>query len=179
MRVYLSPFPKSNWWTDLLHFLHIPHERKERVKVHYYDHWDAAATIAVIAAPVLKQLKERGISYTDQIDMEDLPEPLREANTASLSAEELPLARWHWLLDEIIWALENYVDDEAEDQFYSGNPGTFNFVPVEDRPEVSKLEIIDDPEDPFVIDREGLTAFYDRVRNGLRLFGKYYMNLWD
>jgi hypothetical protein len=31
----------------------------------------------------------------------------------------------------------------------------------------------------MIVDKEGLEKHQDRVDNGLRLFGKYYENLWD
>jgi hypothetical protein len=35
------------------------------------------------------------------------------------------------------------------------------------------------PNHTYVCDYEGIRKVYERIDNGLRLFGKYYRNLWD
>jgi hypothetical protein len=35
------------------------------------------------------------------------------------------------------------------------------------------------PNDTFKVDHNGMNKHNERINNGLRLFGKYYRNLWD
>jgi len=69
-------------------------------------------------------------------------------------------------MDEMIWAFEQIVDDNNEDQFY-------------DHSEVDDNADINQRAKQLKVDREGLEAHNKRIENGLKLFGKYYRNLWD
>jgi hypothetical protein len=84
--------------------------------------------------------------------------------------------RWNWVLDEMIFAFEHLVDDKWEEKFSSGH---INIVWVndEEHPKLKRME--HGPNHTYKCDYEGLQKVYDRIDNGLRLFGKYYRNLWD
>jgi hypothetical protein len=83
-------------------------------------------------------------------------------------------------MDEMIWAFEQLSDDDNDAQFHSG---------VSDIEwKVSKLdadgkpllwEMAKGPKDTRKFDRKGYMKHQERIRNGTRLFGKYYQNLWD
>lgn len=68
-------------------------------------------------------------------------------------------------MDEMIWTFEQLADDDSTSKFYT-HP-TEKFEKFEDRIAAIK------------VDREGLDAHEARIKNGLRLFGKYYRGLWD
>lgn len=192
MKVYLGPYPQSNWWTDLFHFLHIPYQRKTKVKLDYYDHWNAGDTIARVALPIIKVLKEKSLGYTEDIDNEDLPEELqldpvvfekylkepwnREKFEIS---DEFMVKRWKWVLDEIIWTMTNFLDESSEDQYYTGEHGELSFESDPERPGLSSLEIKEHPTNPLTVDREGLDKHWKRIKKGFQLFGKYYLSFWD
>lgn len=59
--------------------------------------------------------------------------------------------RWAWVLDQMIWSFGEIKDDVWEEQYYVN--GSINV--------------------------DGYNAHFDKIRNGLRLFGKYYLNLWS
>jgi hypothetical protein len=137
-------------------------------------------TLAYIILPMLKQLKEtkHGAPYVDD---EDVPEHLRSTSAPpkenEYDTDSNHFARWDWVLDEMIFAFDCQVGDnkEWEDQFYTG-VSDYIFVKVEGT-NVSRLE--HGPKHTRKWDKEGYTKFHDRMRNGYRLFGKYYENLWD
>ena len=128
--------------------------RKESVHLHDYDTWNMDHTLALIALPMLKQLKEtkHGVPY---MDYEDMPEHLQYDrrqydpravgdlfnNWDDFDREfERQVKVWEWMMDEMIFAMEQVIDDD--------------------------IEHIDD-------------MIFERIANGLKLFGKYYRSLWD
>ena len=126
MRITIGPYPDDG--TD---------DRIESIHIDQYDTWSMDCTLALIIAPMLKQLKEstHGAPFTDN---EDVPEELR-SETDTLGLGDTHFQKWDWILDEMIWAFSNYND----------------------------------------IKFECTSERWDRVSNGLRLFGKYYPGLWD
>ena len=131
-------------------------KRKENVHIHDYDTWSMDHTLALIALPMLKQLKEtkHGVPY---VDYEDMPEHLRYIQKQYSQTYELfpeddmwepefdrQVKVWDWVMDEMIWAMQQLVDEDKID------PETW----------YSK-------------------EFNDRISNALKLFGKYYRSLWD
>jgi hypothetical protein len=179
--------PICTAWMKFLDFIH---PRIEYVKIDHWDVWNMDHTLSPIILPMLKRLKEvkHGSGF---VDMEDVPEHLRVTTTEEWDSqhtfdfynEDVPIegvadihARWNWVLDEMIFAFEHLVDDTWEDKFSSGTIDTI-FVPCEDNPNLSSME--HGPNHTYVCDYDGLRKEYDRIDNGLRLFGKYYRNLWD
>lgn len=133
-------------------------EREIDVIVHSYDTWSADHTIALIALPLLKQLKEtkQGVPY---VDYEDMPEHLQynPRQYDARAVEDLfnkwddfnhefdhQVKVWDWMMDEMIWAMDQLVNEDEVD------------------PEVWYSK-----------------EFNDRMSNALRLFGKYFRSLWD
>jgi hypothetical protein len=133
--------------------------RKRRIKVHIDDHdlWSADNTLAHIIHPVLVKMRDAkvGTPFTDD---EDVPENIRSTAAKPKENEwdtdEFFEARWEWIMNEMIHSFECEIDDDWEDQFYS-DTGT-----------------------NFEVDFDGKKKAWDRRQNGLRLFGKYYHNLW-
>jgi len=130
-------------------------QRKEEVHLHDYDTWNMDHTLALIALPMLKQLKatKHGVPY---MDYEDMPEHLqydrRQYDQRAVGDlfnnwddfdEEFDhqVKVWDWMMDEMIFAMENVIEDDIK---YIGD-----------------------------------IEHHDRVATGLKLFGKYYRSLWD
>jgi hypothetical protein len=174
-------------WMKFLDFIH---PRIEYVKIDPWDVWNMDHTLSPIILPMLKRLKEtkHGSGF---VDMEDVPEHLRATTTEEWDSqhtfdfynEDVPKegvadihARWNWVLDEMIFAFEHLVDDTWEEKFSSGTIDTV-FVPCEDNPKLSRME--HGPNHTYVCDYDSIRRVYERIDNGLRLFGKYYRNLWD
>lgn len=143
--------------------------RQEDVFLDEWDSWNADNTIALIAAPLLQQLKltKHG---SGMVDDEDVPEELRSTSAPPKKNEwdtdaNLHL-RWDWVLDEMIWALTEHAKAEGDSKFY-------------DHSEVDEEADIMEQIDKIKCDREGLEAYNARKQRGFVLFGKYLQNLWD
>jgi len=128
-------------------------------------------TLAIIIVPMLKQLKEtkHGAPNVDCIDVPMKLQPTQLEVVRYREEGETDknfFKRWDYVMDEMIWAFEQIVDDNNEDQFY-------------DHSEVDDNADINQRVKQLKVDREGLEAHNKRIENGLKLFGKYYRNLWD
>jgi hypothetical protein len=147
------------------------YERKINVRVDCYDTWSADNTLGLIILPTLKLLKEKKHGHAI-VDDKDVPEELRSTSAPPLTQEQIDSGwldinsapRWEWVLSEIIWAFEQLVNDDSDDQFFTHyaepeSPGSI----------FNKCEM----------DQEGYAKWQARKQNGLLLFGKYYEALWD
>lgn len=148
-------------------------KRKIKVRVDYYDVWGADHTLALIILPVLKRLKEvkHGSPFVDLTDVPEELHPTEAAGPDNGYTDSTVHERWEWVLNEMIWAFEQIVNDDNTDQFYDhtdadaytkANPDDF-------MGSMDKLKV----------DREGLNAHNERIKRGTTLFGKYYQGLWD
>jgi hypothetical protein len=152
-------------YTPINYFLD---KRKQKIKVRIdkWDTWSMDHTLAHIIVPMLKQLKETKYG-APWVDDSDVPEELKSTSAPPKENEYDTdgnyFKRWDWVLDEIIWAF----DQKCRDDWESDN-----------------FKYEDDPTATFGVkliweDRDGRKAHQERMRNGFRLFGKYYENLWD
>ena len=173
-----EPYNPYNPWVKLLdpicvalqRFLDFVHPPINYIKIDRYDTWSMDHTLADIILPMLKQLRDtkQGAPYTDD---KDVPEYLRshmaQPKENEWDTDSLHFMRWDWILNEMIWAFEQKVDD-AEDQFFDHSECTTDKNPWNS-----------DNYKRVKYDKKGHTAWIKRKANGFRLFGKYYENLWD
>lgn len=162
----------DTWVNDVCVWVHSKRKRRERVRIDYYDTWSMKNTLALIILPMLKQLDatKHGIPYTDD---EDVPEGLNLRSTEAppkkneWDTDDNMQARWQWILNEMIWAFEQYtIDGEGDDQFF-------------DHSAVDKSASIPAQISQIKCDNDGYTAHWERIARGTQLFGKYYGTLWD
>ena len=145
------------------------HPEIRYVKIDRYDTWSMDHTLAYIIHPMLVQLKKdkHGAPHTDD---EDVPKKLRSYVASPKKnpwdTDENHFKRWDYILDEMIWAFEQELKDDDEEQFY-------------DHSESNDAKTWDEKMSKLKVDREGLEAHQKRKANGFRLFGRYYQNLWD
>jgi uncharacterized protein YukJ len=167
-------------------------ERTIKVRIDPYDTWSMDNTLAHIILPMLKQLRDtkHGSGYVDD---EDLPPQMRysdpkvDENGWDLG-DNWVHHKWDWVLNEMIWAFEQELDENWEDQFYHGTPNYVE-IPVSCNEDGFKIhQNVDESKDCFKlkqtnpdywVDYEGMKRYNERIQNGFRLFGKYYQNLWD
>lgn len=192
-RSWVGPFQIANWLqkvgvsedrchkigeklskTWLMKFCEWVEQKKKRnikIKIHNYDTWSMDHTLAVIILPMLKQLKatSHGVPNTDD---EDVPEGINLRESEAPEHEKWDVddnieKRWEWILNEMIWAFEQLNSDDGDNasQFF-------------DHSECEGLSFVDSI-GKVKVDQEGLKKHEDRIKNGLRLFGKYYQSLWD
>lgn len=162
------------------------------VKIDYWDTWSMDSTLAPIILPMLKQLRDTKHG-SPMVDLEDVPEYMRTTTTENYDSQKVfdfykedePEGydihkRWEWVLNEMIFAFEHLVDDSWENDFSSGEID-IKHVPYEwdenGKPTLYTTE--DGPNHTYKCDYDGLTKVYERIDNGLRLFGKYFRHLWD
>lgn len=154
-------------------------ERKVQIRIDNYDVWNLGDTLAMIALPMLYEFKKQGIDGAPHVDDEDVPEYLRTTALPPLTEEEenhgrvdaLWHQRWDWVVNEIIWAMEQVNDPEADSQFHTdADP---------EKPRMEEGITFEESMSRGKFDREGYQKFYERKRNGLRLFGKYLEGLWN
>lgn len=141
-----------------------------KVKIDKWDTWNMDYTLAVIIVPMLNQIKETK-QGAPHVDDEDVPEELRSTSAPpkenDYDLDENWFKRWDWVLDEMIWTFEQKISaGDWTDQYY-------------DHSNVDENADITEQAKQIIIDMEGLEKHQDRIKNGLRLFGKYYDNLWD
>ena len=144
--------------------------QKVSVKIHNYDTWSMDHTLAPIILPMLVQLKETKHG-APMVDMKDVPKELRatkaQQNKYAKGGDVDPkhFERWDWILDEMIWAIEQKNRDHWEEDYYGPYSEGEGGEPLGGR-----FEWTDD---------EGRKEHQARMTNGFRLFGTYFENLWD
>jgi len=143
------------WPFEFIRWLRGP--QKIQVRVDSHDTWNMDNTLAHIIVPMLKQLKAQKPGVPD-IDDEDVPEHLKHLLEKDVD-ERAEI--WNWIMDEMIWAFEQKTI-EWDDQYYS--------EPVNGTWTINN---------PMKVDKEGLEAHHNRMKNGFRLFGRYYECLWS
>jgi hypothetical protein len=143
--------------------------QKIYVRIDQWDTWSMDCTLAHIIAPMLQQLKD--VKHgAPRVDNEDVPESLwaNEAEVRNYECEGSTdihfFARWDWVMDEMIWTFEQKLRDDWDADYYGP------WISPEDGQDFGRFEWVDD---------EGRQKHEARMKNGFRLFGKYYEALWD
>jgi len=159
----------NSWLSKLCIWLHSKRKRKIKVKVDNWDTWNLDNTLAHIILPALKQFRGN-LQGGPKVDDSDVPPGIKSKDAPPVKSEfdtdEFWFKRWEYVLDEMIFAFEMHVDDEAESKFFDHS----QVNPKDDlKQQISKIGY----------DKKGLEAFQKRKQNGFRLFGKYYRHLWS
>ena len=166
----------------------IDKKKKRKVKVHIdnYDTWEMDHTLALIICPLLKKMKATG-NGSPKVEDVDVPEELRSTSApAKVTEWDIDanwVKRWDWVLDEMIWAFEQCsLNDKGDSQFnHNSDQLEILFKPIENSTNSAlDLNYQKNPDKPkYYVDYEGQKLHYERMNNGFRLFGKYYLSLWD
>jgi hypothetical protein len=165
------------WLYRFLSWIESKKKRKIYVRIDRWDTWSMDDTLAHIILPMLRQLKatKHGSPFVDD---EDVPEHLRSTAAPpkenDYDTDDNLHLRWDWVMDEMIFAFENKLDDSWEDQFREGEID-FAFKQLEN----GMSEMVRSERDTSKVNWEGRKAYAERIQNGFRLFGKYYSGLWD
>jgi len=164
-------------------------EQNMRIVIDPYDTWNMDSTLAHIILPMLIQLRQtkQGSPMIDDEDVPHLPKKgisSNENNQYDLfsSDEQDELfwdqyhVRWEWVLSEMIFAFRSLVTDNWDEKYFTGESDIY-WEKLDDGSGMREMKR--GPNDTFVWDKEGYFKEMDRIQNGFRLFGKYYMALWD
>jgi len=188
-----TPGHKYDKWVNLLtpfctawnKFLDFVHPSINYIKIDRYDTWSMDHTLSPIILPMLKQLKEakHGAPFVND---KDVPKGLGLRSTEAgpkeneWDTDDNHFKRWDWVMDEMIFAFECKVDDSWQDAFRSGE---FDHKTVacewDENGKAKMYKMMYNDDHTHETDYEGLKVVHERIRNGFKLFGKYYQNLWD
>jgi hypothetical protein len=139
------------------------------ITIDAYDTWSMDHTLSLIIVPMLKQLKatKHGAPHVDD---EYVPEHLRSTSAPSKENEwdidNNHFSRWDYVLDEMIWAMEQIAAGDNTSQFY-------------DDSEVNEEANIMEQIASIKCDYVALEAHNKRIANGTKLFGIFFQSLWD
>ena len=175
---FLDPICKA-----MAKVMDVIHPKVDYVKIDYWDTWSMDHTLGQIALPMLKQLKDKKHG-SPCVDDEDVPEELKSTSAPAKENEwdvdDNHFKRWDWVMDEMIFAFEHHINKEWEEAYRSGE---FDHKSVacewyeNGKPKMFRLE--EGPKHTYKADYEGMRIVEERIKNGFRLFGKYYQGLWD
>lgn len=157
MKVSIGRYPKGDT------------PRRVKIVIDPYDTWSMDHTLALIIVPMLKQLKAT-THGAPLVDDEYVPEHLRSTAAPPTENEwdvdDNHFKRWDYVLDEMIWAMEQIANDDSESKFY-------DYSEVDEEADLMKQIA------QIKCDHEGLQKHHDRIANGTKLFGIFFQNLWD
>ena len=135
--------------------LNVIHPKINYVKIDKWDTWSMDTTLAPIVLPMLKQLKatKHGSPLVDDVDVpEELHYMKGKSKKAQAHNENLIHERWDWVMNEMIWAFEQIVDEDS----------MYDKIDMDSKGWGKRLKTLD-----------------DRINHGTALFGKYFRALWD
>ena len=168
MKVTIGPYPKGDG------------ERKIKVVIDKFDSYNADHTLALIAAPLLKQLREtkQGAPFVDD---EDVPEHLRSTACAPKENEwdtdANHFKRYDFVLDEILFAMEEIANwNENEPKMFE-HVGDMEWSEAD--PQTGLHSLISSGCVKIPEMEEEWEQYHARIKKGCLLMGKYFMSLWD
>jgi hypothetical protein len=165
--------------------LDVIHPKIDYVKIDRWDTWSMDHTLGQIALPMLKQLNatKHGAPFVDD---EDVPEGLGLRSTEAPAKEnewdtdENHFKRWDWVMNEMIYAFEHHTNRGWEESYRSGEIDWKSEACEWDENGKAKMfKMVDGPKNTYECDYDGMKVVEDRIKNGFKLFGKYYQALWD
>ena len=164
--------------------------RKIDIHIDSSDTWSAYYTIALIALPILLQIREEkmgvpaefgdvlGNDYDSQMSFDFVKEDHDWAF-------EEKIKEWDNTLNKMIWSFQQIVHDDYDELYHHGVP-KYSWKKLDEvytNPITNKqeglYEMVDENPDEHWYDIEGHTLHNERIKEGLILFGKYFQNLWD
>lgn len=168
MKVTIGPYPKGD------------KERKVKIVIDKFDSWNAEHTLALIAAPLLKQLKEtkHGAPFVDD---EDVPEHLRSTacppKENEWDVDENHFKRFDYVLDEVIFAMEEIANwNENEPEIFK-HVGDMEWSEADPATGLHRMISSGCVEIPEMVEPNRL--YHERIKKGCLLLGKYWLGMWD
>ena len=175
---FLDPICKA-----IAKVMDVIHPKVDYVKIDHWDTWSMDHTLGKIALPMLKQLKDKKHG-SPCVDDEDVPEELKSTSAPAKENEwdtdDNHFKRWDWVMNEMIFAFEHHLDKEWEQAYSKGKWSTRTEACEWDENGKAKMyKMVNNDDHTHETDYDALTLVHQRIRNGFRLFGKYYQGLWD
>lgn len=164
--------------------------QKIKIKIDSHDTYSMDYTLAQIILPMLIQLKNSkhgvpsnlvevgGEDYVDQQSFDFYHESHKEAF-------DVAVKRWDEILDKMIWSFQQIVEGDFDKKYYHGNfdfgwekDGTEFVDPLTGKKEYLAKLTDKNPKGHWH-DTEGERLHIERIQEGINLFAKHYMSLWD
>ena len=135
----------DTWFSDFCQWVHDKRKRTEKIHIDHYDIWNLAETLASIALPMLKLLKESKHGYpcstpsyqyhADWQGGQSCFDFYRESDglVSDASSKE-----WDEYMDKMIFAFTCITDEHSEDQFWTGESDIM-WLPVEGKKGFSQM----------------------------------------
>lgn len=136
--------------SNLLDWIHKKRERVEYIHIDRHDTFSAYSNIAAITMPLLQEFNKYR-NGAPVVDIDDVPDELKVQvfSDPADHCDDNFFKRWDWVINEIIWTMEQLVNEDD-------------------------IHIVLQHEDGY----DDFLQNQLRMDNGLRLFGKYFRNLW-
>lgn len=171
-------------------FLKTNEGRKVNVEIEDFDTYSLDHTLALIILPCLLQLKEtkHGVpgefgdvggadyEYQDSFDF------YKETHNWAFQEQ---CKEWDKILDKMIWSFQQLALADPEEKYHHGKT-EYDWIKSDKQylnPITGKLEdtfqMVDKNPGEHWYDGVGHKLHYERIQEGLDLFAKYYMSLWD
>lgn len=139
------------------------------VKIDPWDTWNMDHTLAHIILPMLIQLKNNKHGVPGEFadvggsnhDFQESFEFYQESHDAAF---EKMCERWDEVMDKMIWSFSQLVDDRYPELYHHGAYDVGN---------------LGEESESRWYDSKGHDLHQKRIQEGLDLFAKYYLALWD
>lgn len=169
MKVNLPKYPKKG-------------ERKTKIIIEPHDTWNLCNDLALIIHPALVLLKEekQGSPY---ISDDDVPDDLKAANAPpkeEWETDEFWHDRWQYVLDQMIFSFKCLAaEDDGMSQFITGEISLdTEAMKLPENHVAGMKQLVFKKSADYHYDREGHSAYLEKIQKGLVLFGKYFQSLW-
>lgn len=140
----------NSWVNDFCQWVDSKRKRKIKVKIERQDVWDLFVTLSHIIHPALVRFRN-DLTGAPFVDDDDVPDHLKSTNAEPKKNE--------WDTDSNHFKRWDYVLDEMIWAFYQYTTDNWEMLY------------------PYGSNESKLHE--ERMNNGVRLFAKYYRNLWD
>lgn len=150
IRDRIGTYLSRTWVASVCEWVYARRSRTIKIEIDRWDTWNLDHTLALIIAPSLRKLKQEKHGVPCCLTNDDVPEALR--------CPEDKMIRYGKNLEIILPYSEKMWEWIMDEMIW-----TFEYI------------IADAENDSYIWTQED----QNRVNNGLRLFGKYYQNLWD
>jgi hypothetical protein len=177
MKIYIGPYPS----TKALR-LNPDKVQKKYIRIDRHDTWNMAETLAEIILPMLIQLRQfkHGSpgtmpAFNESADHQWPQMSFDFYKEGDNDAWNKAHSQWDEYMDKMIWSFEQIVIEDRDSQFHSGHS---NWT-LQPSASGAGSQMIKGPGHTATFDRKAYEEYYKKIQEGLDLFGKYYMNLWD
>jgi len=180
--LFSTDVDRETWIYKLLIWIDSKRHRDIQIHIDKWDTWSMDSTLALIIVPMLKQLRNTTHGYPSDfiVNVNDYSRQKSFEGNGFEIDEDAGFDEWKDTLNKMIWAFEQVLDDNWEEQYSTGEID-FRFKKIEQTDKNGKpySELIHGPNHTLVTDYDGIRKHQARMQEGFALFGKFYLNLWD